>query len=124
MRLFNQTSNHLKTDLEGHAFECEPWGSVEIEESLVEHALKRGMPLGTIPVAPEVKAHARVEEAAKETRDELVEGLRSQILRLEADVNVAKAHAEATIAELDKSKVASVKLSDDLRLAREEMVAV
>ncbi len=73
MKLYNQTKNPLRWTISMTTYTCEPWGEVDIPDMFVEHCKVRGLPLGTVAVAPEVKAGVSLEAATDAARkDELV----------------------------------------------------
>lgn len=121
MRLFNQTKNALRWSMGGNTYECEPWGSVVVDDDLVAPVRSRGLPLDLVPVAPEVKAHARVAEAQAEVRDEALDGLREQVVRSKSDAATARAEVEAQSVELSKERERATKLERDLELTKAQL---
>lgn len=109
MLRFNQTKHRLSWSMSGQAFECEPWGSVEIPENLWEACVSRGLPLGITATAPEQRAQERIEdEKAARERDAFAAVLK-RAEAAEADANVAKAELGRTQIELSEARAATVK---------------
>jgi chromosome segregation ATPase len=131
MRLFNQKNLALRWDMDGRIYECEPWGSLEIDGSLLAPIRSRGLPLDTMPVAPEVKAHQRVAEAQADIADKEraetdaklvllsneVAGLRRRVEEQASELASARGHGSKVEALLSASKGEAAALRAELAAA-------
>jgi chromosome segregation ATPase len=124
MRLFNQTGNQLRWDMSPHGvFTCEPWGSLEIKESLVPFVLQLGVPIGKIPVAPEIKAQRRVEQAQTEAAEDVTRQLRDSLLASQAETAAARREVDIRQSELERINARAEKLARELESVRSELEA-
>jgi hypothetical protein len=113
----NQTKNALSWDVGGNQFTCEPWGTVDIPEHLVDLVRKMGLPLGNAPMAPERKAVA-VSDAAKDAaRNDEIRLLRDRVRELEAQAAVDSAQIEREKGESFKARESVAKLAKELTVA-------
>jgi len=79
MRLFNQGSSRLRWTMGGRAFECAPYGEVDVPESLVPFIKSRGLPLDVTPLPDEVKASKKAFEAKRQAESSEVISLKRQL---------------------------------------------
>jgi|GEM_PF-3050530 len=100
--LYNQTKRALSFELGAKTFACDAWGSVDVPGKLVEVAMAYGLPLGTVPVAPETRAKYQVQAEQEATRDEQLSALREQIADAQASERAAKEKLDETHEELSK----------------------
>lgn len=129
MLLYNQTKKHLSWKM-GEQFECAPWGHVSIPDELVDAVKGRGLPLDVTPVAPELRAQARVEDQQSADREAPLHALRKAADEAQASERSAKAEVErlqislgeATAARAVAEKALAEK-SDELSRAMSEKAA-
>jgi hypothetical protein len=115
----NQTKNALSWDVGGNQYTCEPWGTVDIPEHLVDLVRKMGLPLGNAPMAPERKAVA-VSEAAKDAaRNDEIRLLRDRVRELEAQAAVDSSQLEREKGDSFAARESAARLSKELSLATE-----
>lgn len=93
MRLYNQTKKHLSWKM-GEHFECAPWGHVSVPDELLDAVKSRGLPLDVTPVAPELRAQARVEDQQNADREAPLHALRKAADEALASERSAKAEVE------------------------------
>lgn len=108
MRLFNQTKNQLRWDMNGALYECEPWGPVELPDELVAAAKSRGLPLDLVATAPEIRAHERI-------ADERAVADQAPLLALRKEADEAKARETAAVDALERCQA-------DLASARRSLI--
>lgn len=113
-RLFNQGKPALKWDMSGRTWSCEAYGAVDMPDDLVEHCLKRGLPLGLNQVAPEIKALVSLDEASVAARSD-------EVLALKHDLGVANIALSSAKSELEAA-VAQVKSLENAVTARDHKV--
>lgn len=91
-----------------NVFTAVPYGEVEPEvpDMFVEHCKARGLPLGPVPVAPEVKAGKLMEEATDAAK-------RDELANMHKQLTEAVASEKAAKVELEKSLAVSVKLEQE-----------
>jgi hypothetical protein len=132
--LYNQTKSELRFTIGMQGFQCEPWGSLEMPSMFVVHCEKRGLPLGRTPVAPELRAHQRLQDEQESARSDDLVQLRKLLENAKAqaktnaeqlaDEQAAKGDALRRIAELEtalaksqadlKASLADKKAAEDL----------
>lgn len=117
MRLFNQSKHQLGWSMGGQSFTCEPWGSVDVPEELVGAAKSRGLPLGPVQVAPEVRAHVRIAE-------ERAAADQAPLLALRKEADEALAREKAAIAELERCQGDLARLNRDYRETNERIATL
>lgn len=120
MRLFNQTSNALNFEMSGVVYQCEPFGSLMVDESLAPFILARGVPLGTIPVAPEVRAHQRVASAQAEITDKQRAEGEAKLAALTTEVGALRKQLEEQVSELGFVRAAGIKAEKELVASKDE----
>lgn len=98
----NQTKQRLSWDMGGRKFSCEPWGSVELPENLVVHCRKRGIPLDVVPVAPEMRAHVRMQDEIDAARADDIKALQRQVKTAQASEAFAKEELNRVQLQSDK----------------------
>lgn len=117
MLLFNQSKNQLSWDMNGVVYGCEPWGTVDVPDEFVPAVRSRGLPLGPVQVAPEIRAQERIaEEQAAATQ--------APILALRKEADEAKARERAAVEELERTQAERDQARKALREAQAETDAV
>lgn len=109
MLRFNQTKNRLSWSMSGQAFECEPWGSVEIPDEFWEACLSRGLPLGISAAAPERRAQERIEEEKRAREGDAFSTVLKRAESAEAYAKDCKLQLERAQIELSEAHAALVK---------------
>ncbi len=104
MLLFNQTKNPLKWTMGGQVFACDPWGSVDLESGQVKACLRRGLPLASTPIDPEVRATRRIAEEQEEASKGVFQALEREANEAKGAAKAAKTQLDATLAELDAER--------------------
>jgi len=105
-RLYNQTNRKLEWDVGGRKFTCAPFDAVDIPDDLVEPCLKRGLPFGYTPVAPQTKAKTVVQEEQEAARNDKIRLLNLDLDSVRAEANTAKqtaAHLQGELSQRDKT---------------------
>lgn len=120
MRLFNQTSNALNFEMSGVVYQCEPFGSLMVNDALVPFITARGVPLGTIPVAPEVRAHQRVASAQAEMTDKQRAEADAKLVALTTEVGSLRKQLEEQVNELGFVRAAGIKSEAALAASKDE----
>lgn len=105
MRLHNQTKKHLSWKM-GEQFECAPWGHVIVPDEMVSAVKSRGLPLDVTPVAPEMRAQARVEDQQAAEREAPLHALRKAADEALAGERTAKEEVERLQIELSQANEA------------------
>lgn len=115
MKLYNTINKPLRWDINMTSYSCEPYGEVIVPDMFVEHCKARGLPLSSVPTAPEVRAGKIVEEASKAAKQDEVLGLTKQLSEATAAEKVAKSEVEKLLAkEVEyKSKIAGLELDNN-----------
>ncbi len=113
MLRFNQTKNALSWKLSGQVFTCEPWGSVDIPDGLVQACVSMGLPLGVSATAPEQRAQERIEEEKRARENDAFAAVLRRAEAAEADAKAAKAELERLQVAMSDTRAAFVKLSTE-----------
>lgn len=121
MRLFNQTKNNLAWSMGGEAFACEPYGSLVVDDALLEPIRSRGLPLGVAPVPPEVKAVQRVAEAEADSKNGELATLRAAVVTAQAEANAARQEVELASVATSRANERATVLERDLAAARSSL---
>lgn len=131
MKLHNQSKNSLRWEMSKRVYTCEPWGSVEVPDQLVELCKSRRLPLAVTPVAPETKASVLVADERRAAEAAEVNQLKARVAELESGMAAAseeldRAQRERTqaverIAELDAYAAAN---EDAIRSLEAERAAL
>lgn len=121
MRLFNQGKYPLKWTMSGQAFECEPWGLVDVPDELVGSVKSRGLPLDITPVPHEQRAQARIADDQAAASDSALRAIHEKARRAEAAERIAKEELGACQGEVSRlnkelreAYQANEKLNDDV----------
>lgn len=120
MRLFNQTNNALKFEMSGVVYECDPFGSLMVDDALVPFVTARGVPLGTVPVAPEVRAHQRVASAQAEITDKQRAEGEAKLAALTTELGAVRKQLEEQVSELGFVRAAGIKAEAALAASKDE----
>lgn len=114
MLQFNQTKNALKWSMSGQVFDCEPWGSIDLDAEQAAASLSRGLPLGPAPVAPEVRAQRRLAEEAEDADKQAFQALKREADEAKAAAKDAKERLELSLVELAEAKDATRKANAEI----------
>lgn len=106
MKLYNQSDRELSWDMSGHEFACEPFGSVEVPEHLIDFVRRRGLPLEPSPVAAEARAAQKAARAKREAED-------SETIALRNAADDAAARLRDAQSLLEKEQIEHVRTAKD-----------
>jgi chromosome segregation ATPase len=120
MRLFNQTNNALNFEVSGIVYECEPFGSLMVDDALVPFITARGVPLAIIPVAPEVRAHQRVASAQAEITDKQRAEGEARLAALVTENGALRKQLEEQTSEIGLVRAAGIKAEAALAAAKDD----
>lgn len=123
MRLYNQTRNALEWgmqwDGEHRSFAVEPFGTIEIDDDLVEHCKSRGLPLATTPMSPEQRAGTVLEEEKARAREDELTRLKEELASATFGIEEARKTVERIQHDLSQAR-ADASAANDFRQEAEE----
>ena len=126
MRFYNQTARALRWDMSGEIYECEPWGSVEVDPSLEVAVRSRGLPLERTRVPPEIRAQERIATEQKAADEAPLKALKEAAERAQAQELETKRELERTQVELSEANQklnAMGKALDELKAAYDRLAS-
>lgn len=120
--LYNQTKNALSFEMGGKKYGCEAWGSVELPEKYLPFVTSYGLPLGPVPVVPEMRARVIVEEELDASRKSDLRKQREEALTAQAQARAAGEELGRAQIELGQARQRCAALEDEIR-RRDDQIA-
>jgi regulator of replication initiation timing len=121
--LHNQSKQSLSWDMGGQTFTCEPWGSVDVPDAMVAGCRRRGLPLDSVPAAPEIRARVRMSDEVQAAQDADTKRMRDAIAAAEASARAAKEALEQAQLDLGAALEDGRKLKDENAKLRKEIAS-
>lgn len=111
---FNQTQARLQWQIGSESFAADPWSRVEPElsESALAASLRRGVPIGPIPIDPETRAKRKEQSDKTAAEAGVLRALKREAEEAKAETRSAKETLEATLSERDSLLVELRKLRE------------
>lgn len=118
--LHNQTKSPLAWEMSGRQFACEPWGAVDLPEKLVPIANAYGLPLGSVPVPPELRAQQRVVDEQENAKSDALRALRNEIRDAKAVAEAASKEVEKLQLQLQQARTQARELGEELESVKRD----